>query len=150
MVPDGLWEIAEPLTPPSMVRPHGGGTPDTPDEALFDAVIHLLVSGCAWRVLRDREVDHPQPVRDLVQGRRVGLAARSHPAPPGRRRPARPVPRRARLLPTSEPKGKHTGPSPVVRGKLGPKAHVLSDANGLPLLVGLSAANTHHGLALKP
>jgi hypothetical protein len=28
--------------------------------------------------------------------------------------------------------------------------HVLSDANGLPLLVGLSAANTHDSLALKP
>ncbi|WP_432758534.1 transposase [Streptomyces virginiae] len=28
--------------------------------------------------------------------------------------------------------------------------HVLPDANGLPLLVGLSAANTHDSLALKP
>lgn len=28
--------------------------------------------------------------------------------------------------------------------------HILSDANGLPLLVGLSAANTHDSLALKP
>jgi transposase len=28
--------------------------------------------------------------------------------------------------------------------------HVLSDANGLPLLVGISAANTHDSLALKP
>jgi transposase len=28
--------------------------------------------------------------------------------------------------------------------------HVLSDANGLPLLVGVSAANTHDSLALKP
>lgn len=36
------------------------------------------------------------------------------------------------------------------RGKLGSKMHVLSDANGLPLLVGISAANTHDSLALKP
>jgi hypothetical protein len=28
--------------------------------------------------------------------------------------------------------------------------HVLSDANGLPLLVDISAANTHDSLALKP
>lgn len=28
--------------------------------------------------------------------------------------------------------------------------HVLSDANGLPLVVGLSAANTHDSQALKP
>ena len=36
------------------------------------------------------------------------------------------------------------------RGKPGSKMHVLSDANGLPLLVGVSAANTHDSEALKP
>ncbi|CAD5912045.1 protein of unknown function [Streptomyces sp. KY75] len=46
--------------------------------------------------------------------------------------------------------GELTGPSPVDRGKPGSKMHVLSDANGLPLLVGFSAANTHDSLALKP
>ncbi|MFE9934286.1 transposase, partial [Streptomyces sp. NPDC005533] len=51
IVPDGLWEIAEPLIPPSKVRPQGGGTQDTPDETLFAAIIYVLVSGCAWRSL---------------------------------------------------------------------------------------------------
>ena len=36
------------------------------------------------------------------------------------------------------------------RGKPGSKMHVLSDANGLPLLVGISAANVHDSQALKP
>ncbi len=36
------------------------------------------------------------------------------------------------------------------RGKPGSKMHALSDANGLPLLVGISAANTHNSQALKP
>lgn len=36
------------------------------------------------------------------------------------------------------------------RGKPGSKMHVLSDANGLPLVVAVSAANTHDSLALKP
>lgn len=36
------------------------------------------------------------------------------------------------------------------RGKPGSKMHILSDAAGLPLRVGLSAANTHDSLALKP
>jgi hypothetical protein len=31
----------------------------------------------------------------------------------------------------------------VDRGKAGSKMHVLSDANGLPLVVGVTAANTH-------
>src|SRR5207247_1444617 len=39
--------------------------------------------------------------------------------------------------------GEHTGPSPVDRGKPGSKMHILSDANGLPLVVGVSAGNTH-------
>ncbi|GAA2978298.1 hypothetical protein GCM10020227_53730 [Streptomyces flavovirens] len=35
-------------------------------------------------------------------------------------------------------------------GRPGSETRVLSDANGLPLLVGLSAANTHDSLALTP
>jgi transposase len=31
IVPEGLWEIARPLLPPSRVRPQGGGTHDRPD-----------------------------------------------------------------------------------------------------------------------
>lgn len=46
--------------------------------------------------------------------------------------------------------GSLTGPNPVDRGKTGSKLHVLSDANGLPLLVGVSAANTHDSHALQP
>ncbi|GGU63746.1 hypothetical protein GCM10010274_60660 [Streptomyces lavendofoliae] len=51
IVPDGLWEIARLLIPPSRVRPQGGGTQDTPDERVFAAIIYVLVSGCAWRAL---------------------------------------------------------------------------------------------------
>ena len=43
-----------------------------------------------------------------------------------------------------------TGPNPVDRGKPGSKLHVLTDRNGLPLAVAVSAANTHDSLALIP
>jgi transposase len=43
-----------------------------------------------------------------------------------------------------------TGPNPVDRGKPGSKLHVLSDAAGIPLVVGVSAANTHDSQALQP
>lgn len=46
--------------------------------------------------------------------------------------------------------GSVTGPNPVGRGKLGSKIHALSDRSGIPLAVGISAANTHDGAALKP
>lgn len=42
------------------------------------------------------------------------------------------------------------GPNPVDRGKPGSKLHVLTDAEGLPLVTAVSAANTHDSLALKP
>lgn len=47
IVPEGLWKIAEPLIPPSRVRPQGGGTQDIPDETWFaaiGAVVHLLAT----------------------------------------------------------------------------------------------------------
>ncbi len=43
-----------------------------------------------------------------------------------------------------------TGPSPVDRGRPGSRMHALSDADGLPLRVGLSAPSTHDSQALKP
>ena len=43
-----------------------------------------------------------------------------------------------------------TGPNPVDRSKSGSKLHVLSEAQGIPLAVGVSGANTHDSLALKP
>ena len=39
--------------------------------------------------------------------------------------------------------GPLTGPNPVDRGKAGSKLHVLTDAQGLPVVVGVSAANVN-------
>lgn len=47
-------------------------------------------------------------------------------------------------------RGELTGPNPVDRGKRGSKIHLLVDRVGLPLSVGISAANTHDKLALEP
>jgi transposase len=51
IVPVGLWEMAEPLLPPARVRPQGGGVANIDDEAVFAAIVYVLVSGCAWRAL---------------------------------------------------------------------------------------------------
>jgi transposase len=42
------------------------------------------------------------------------------------------------------------GANPVDRGKPGSRFHLLIDAGGLPLAVGLSAANTHDSQLLEP
>ena len=36
-----------------------------------------------------------------------------------------------------------TGPNPTDRGKLGTKRHILTDGQGIPLSVVITAANTH-------
>ncbi|MFE7599883.1 IS5 family transposase, partial [Streptomyces sp. NPDC057494] len=46
--------------------------------------------------------------------------------------------------------GSLTGPNPVDRGKAGSKLHVLTDAQGLPVVVGVSAANVNDVQALRP
>jgi len=43
-----------------------------------------------------------------------------------------------------------TEPNPVDRGKNGSKIHVLTDANGLPLVLAVSGANVHDSPALRP
>jgi Transposase DDE domain len=42
-----------------------------------------------------------------------------------------------------------TGANPVDRGKPGSKYHLLIDATGIPLAVGLSAANTYDSQLLE-
>jgi transposase len=60
-----------------------------------------------------------------------------------------PGPRSTALV--SEPGvGELTGANPVDRGKPGSKYHLVIDANGIPLTVGLSAANTHDSQLLEP
>lgn len=52
--------------------------------------------------------------------------------------------------PESGKRGPLTGPNPTDRGKSGSKIHLITDRNGLPLSLGISAANTHDSLGLQP
>ena len=47
-------------------------------------------------------------------------------------------------------KGDLTGPNRLDRGKFGSKIHVITERGGLPISVGISAANTHDSQALLP
>jgi transposase len=48
LVPDGLWEIVEPLLPAQRKRPQGGGTRYVDDRAVFTAIVYVRTTGCAW------------------------------------------------------------------------------------------------------
>ena len=44
IVPEGLWEMAQPLLPAVSVRPQGGGKRSASDEAVFAALVYVLES----------------------------------------------------------------------------------------------------------
>ncbi|MFB9883816.1 transposase [Planobispora siamensis] len=79
IVPKGLWEIVRPLLPTPRVRPQGGGITGIADEAVFAAIVYVLVRGCAWRGLPPcfgaSKSRCAPPLRDLVAGWGVGAAA---------------------------------------------------------------------------
>lgn len=155
IVPDGLWEITRPLLPPPRLRPQGGGTANIDDEAVFAAIVYVLVSGCAWRALPPCfGISKSTAHRRFLIWSRAGVWGRLHQR--GLDRLAgRGLLDLARLvLDTAHVRAKKggelTGPSPVDRGRPGSKMHILSDAAGLPLVVGLSGGNTADSDGLKP
>ncbi|MGZ3097372.1 IS5 family transposase [Streptomyces sp. H72] len=155
IVSDGLWEIARPLLPPARVRPQGGGVANIDDKAVFAAIIYVLVSGCAWRALPPllRCVESTVH-RRFVLWSRAGVWGRLHQKILQLLDEQSLIDLSRAVLDSAHVRakkgGEFAGPSPVGRGKPGSKMHVLSDADGLPLRVGLSAANTHDSQALKP
>ena len=79
LVPDGLWEIVEPLIPPQTARPQGGGTRYADDRAVFAAIVYVLTTGCAWRhLLAEFGVSKATAHRRFVAWTEAGLWRRLH------------------------------------------------------------------------
>jgi transposase len=79
LVPDGLWDIVEPLLPPQPERPQGGGTRYRDDRAVFTAIVYVLTTGCAWRHLpAEFGVSKATAHRRFVAWTQAGLWRRLH------------------------------------------------------------------------
>ncbi len=79
LVPDGLWEIVEPLIPPQLQRPQGGGTRHRDDRAVFTTIVYVLTTGCAWRHLpAEFGVSQATAHRRFVAWTQAGLWRRLH------------------------------------------------------------------------
>ncbi|WP_405807242.1 transposase [Streptomyces sp. NBC_01187] len=155
IVPDGLWEPARPLLPPTRVRRQGGGVANIDDGARCSPRSFMCWSAAVpWRALPPCfAASKPTVHRRFLICSRAGVWGRLHQKVlqllDGRNLIdlSRAVPDSAHVRAKG---GELAGPSPVDRGKPGSRMHILSDANGLPVRVGLSAANTHDSLGLKP
>ncbi|WP_369142114.1 IS5 family transposase [Streptomyces sp. R44] len=155
LVPDDLWDLVEPVLPSFHSRPQGDGTAPIDQRAVFTAVVYVLTSGCAWRYLPPAFGVSPATThRRCSVWTASGVWRRLHSRGSGRDR----SPRWTRLelrdrrcrLGACEQGGSLTEPNPVDRGKAGSKLHVLTDRQGLPVVVGASAANDNDVQALRP
>jgi transposase len=155
LVPDQLWNAIQPLLPPEPPKAQGRPTPRAgPGSARRDrlhaarwpalaaAVARELGAGSpttCWRRLRDRQAAgvwqqlHAALLDELgraegIDWSRVCLDSLSVRAKRG---------------------GELTGPNPTDRGKPGSKYHLVGNRHGVPLVAGLSAANTHDAHLLE-
>lgn len=101
--------------------------------------------------VRSELADGLPTVRPVEPGPRLGKAPPCRPRRTRRPRRARLVAVRNRLCqPPGGKRGPLTGPNPTDRGKSGSKIHLITGRNGLPLSLGISAANMHDSQGLQP
>ncbi|MGJ3561188.1 IS5 family transposase [Streptomyces sp. INA 01156] len=155
LVPDELWSLAAPLLPSLSSRPQGGGTAPVDERAVFTAVVYVLTSDCAWRHLPETFGVSPATAhRRFSAWTRAGLWRRLHQAVLDELGARGELDWTSAIVDAASVRafegGSPTGRNPVGRGKRGDKLHVLSDAQGLPLALGVSGANVHDSQALLP
>ncbi|MGW1787007.1 IS5 family transposase [Streptomyces sp. NPDC002143] len=154
LAPEDLWELFQRVVPPAPERPQGGGHRRRGDREVLAAIIFVATSGCTWNQLPPgfglSGVTTFRRFTEWTEAR-VGQAP-----PPGPGRTRFPgwsglVALRDRLRQCPGPqRGPLTGPNPTDRGKKGSKIHLIVDRSGLPLSIGISAANLHDSRALIP
>ncbi|WP_246178366.1 IS5 family transposase [Actinomadura decatromicini] len=154
-MPEELWELFQRVVPPAPTRPQGGGRRRYGDREVLAAIIFVAITGCTWQQLPPVfGPSGPTAHRRFTEWSAARVWARLH------RLVLDELGARGELdwsrcaidsvSVRAAKGGKLTGPNPVDHGKRGSKIHLLVDHAGLPLSVGISAANTHDKLALEP
>ncbi|WP_425583147.1 IS5 family transposase [Streptomyces luteosporeus] len=154
LVPDGLWEVFQDVAPEAPQRPQGGGRRRCDDRAVLAAIVFVATSGCTWRQLPPVFGASWQTVhRRFADWSAARVWAKLHRVLLDRLGSKGDVDWSRCVIHSISVhavKGALTGPNPTDRGKNGPEAHVICHRNGLPISVGVSAANLHDSQALVP
>ncbi|WP_405966034.1 IS5 family transposase [Streptomyces sp. NBC_00723] len=155
LVPDGLWELFQRVVPAAPVRPQGGGRRRYGDRQVLAAILFVATTGCTWQQLPPGfGPSGPTAHRRFTEWSRARVWGKLH------RLLLDELGARGELdwsrcaigsvnMRAGE-RGDLTGPNPVDRGKKGSKIHLITERTGLPLSIGISAANTHDSQALEP
>ncbi|UTT48493.1 IS5 family transposase [Rhodococcus gordoniae] len=154
LVPDALWEIAEPLIPRFSSRPQGGGSAPIDDRAVFTAIVFVLTSGCAWRHLPPSfGVTVPTAHRRFTAWVRAGVFENLHREVLDRLGGSGELDWSAAILDAASVRAKRGISDRSQPGR--PRQEGVEDprpvrSRGIPLVVGVSAANTHDSTMLRP
>ncbi|MEV7981607.1 IS5 family transposase [Streptomyces sp. NPDC086519] len=154
LVPDGLWELFQRVVPAAPVRPQGGGRRRYGDREVLAAILFVATTGCTWRQLPPVfGPSGPTAPRRFTEWSRARVWGKLH------RLVLDELGARGELdwsrcaidsVNMRATKGDLTGSNPVDRGKKGSKIHLITERTGLPLSIGISAANTHDSQGLEP
>ncbi|MGW0610669.1 IS5 family transposase [Streptomyces sp. NPDC002788] len=140
--------------PAALVRPQGGGRRRYGDREVLAAIVFVATTGCTWRQLPPVfGPSGPTAHRRFTEWSRARVWGKLHRMVLDELG-ARGELDRSRCAIDSVNmralKGDLTGPNPVDRGKKGSKIHLITERSGLPLSIGISAANTHDSQGLEP
>lgn len=152
---DELWKRIEPLLP--ALRPHPkGGRPWVGNREALTGILFVLRTGIPWEYL-------PQEMgcgcgmtcwRRLRDWQDAGVWERLHQVLLAELNGADQIDWSRAIADSAMLRamcgGSKTGPNPTDRRKRGSKHHALTDANGIPLVVILTAANVHDVKELLP
>ncbi|WP_189719385.1 IS5 family transposase [Streptomyces spectabilis] len=154
MAPEDRWALFQRVVPPAPQRPQGGGHRRRGDREVLAAIIFVATSGCTWNQLPPGfGLSGVTAFRRFTEWSEARVWAKLH------RLVLDELGARGDLdwsrcaidsVSVRALKGLLTGPNPTDRGKKGSKIHLLVDRNGLPLSIGISAANLHDSQALIP
>ncbi|MEV0239906.1 IS5 family transposase [Streptomyces sp. NPDC050674] len=137
------------------VRPQGGGRRRAGDRECLAAITFVSTSGCTWRQLPPVfGAAWPTVYRRFAHRSRTRVWARLHRAILDELGALGALDWSRCAIDSVSIRaakgGLPTGPNPTDRGKPGSKIHLITDRNGLPLALGISAANLHDSQGLMP
>src|SRR3954454_8599070 len=154
---DELWQALEAHLP-RRPRDHNpkGGRPPKEDKACLRGILYVLREGCRWQKIPSKALDCPSGStcwRRFRHWTQQGVWSAAH-VQLLDLLSADAVLNLERIIVDSssvraEEGGEHTGPSPVDRSKHGCKRHVLTDADGIPLVVQTGPANQRDDTKLE-
>lgn len=161
---DSLWAHLEPLLPKVKSRYRGrgqarrniGGRPAAERRNMMAAILYSLRTGCHWNALPQEKFGYSGKTahRYLQAWVRAGVFKRLWASALNTYHRLKGIVWKWQAADGAMTKaplgGEKTGPNPTDRGKSGTKRSLLVDANGIPLALVISSAQTPDGKLLGP